>query len=212
MLQATSVALIDDHLLFRQSMSAWFATDPDLVLVGTDRTVPEFVARSVSAAVVLLDLALGDDSLVEDNIRTLRGLGAGVVVVSANAAPTIVSRAMLAGALGYVPKDASTDELRAAIIAAAAGCTYMTQDLATALLTYDEPGRPQLSPQELRTIQLYAGGMPMKSVARRLGVSPGAVKSYIDRIREKYERVGRDAPTKVDLYRRAVEDGYLSTL
>jgi len=80
---------------------------------------------------------------------------------------------------------------------------------ALALLAENPPARPRLSPQELHTLQLYAGGMPLKSVARRLAISEGAVKSYVDRIREKYQKVGRAAPTKIELYQRAVEDGYL---
>ena len=49
----------------------------------------------------------------------------------------------------------------------------------------------------------------MKSVACRLGVSPDTAKQYIDRVRLKYRKAGREATTKVDLYRRAVEDGHL---
>jgi two-component system nitrate/nitrite response regulator NarL len=50
----------------------------------------------------------------------------------------------------------------------------------------------------------------MKSVARRLGVTPHTAKSYIDRVREKYNDVGREARTKIELRIRAVEDGFLS--
>ena len=49
----------------------------------------------------------------------------------------------------------------------------------------------------------------MKSVARRLGVSIHTAKGYIDRVRDKYTRAGRETSTKLDLHQRAVEDGLL---
>lgn len=206
-----TVGLIDDHQLFRQSVGAWLAAEgQDIDVVASVRTVEEFIhSPGRDAAVVLLDLRLADDSSVEDNLGALRERSR-VVVVSANAEPAVVQRALLAGAMGYVPKAASAEEMLAAIRSTATGSTYMTQELALALIEHHPAERPRLSRQELRTLQWYAGGLPMKSVARRLDVSEGAVKSYVDRIREKYEKAGREAPTKVDLYRRAVEDGYLS--
>jgi DNA-directed RNA polymerase specialized sigma24 family protein len=51
--------------------------------------------------------------------------------------------------------------------------------------------------------------MPMKSVARKMTISDETVKQYLGRVREKYARAGRAAPTKLDLYHRAVEDGHL---
>jgi two-component system, NarL family, response regulator DevR len=51
--------------------------------------------------------------------------------------------------------------------------------------------------------------MPMKSVARQMTISNETVEQYLGRVREKYARVGRAAPTKVELYYRAVEDGHL---
>jgi DNA-binding CsgD family transcriptional regulator len=51
--------------------------------------------------------------------------------------------------------------------------------------------------------------MPLKSVARKMGISPETAKQYLTRVREKYVSAGRAAPTKLELYHRAVEDGLL---
>jgi len=51
----------------------------------------------------------------------------------------------------------------------------------------------------------------MSSVARRLNVKQGTAKSYLDRVRDKYEQAGRAARTKLELRDRAVEDGVLSS-
>jgi DNA-binding CsgD family transcriptional regulator len=66
-----------------------------------------------------------------------------------------------------------------------------------------------LSQQERRALQLYATGMPLKSVARKMTISDETVKQYLGRVREKYARAGRAAPTKLELYHRAVEDGHI---
>lgn len=68
----------------------------------------------------------------------------------------------------------------------------------------------QLSGREREVLRLYATGLPLKAVAERLGVAYSTAKENITRIRVKYVEVGRPAPTKVDLLRRAVEDGILT--
>lgn len=51
--------------------------------------------------------------------------------------------------------------------------------------------------------------LPIKSAARRLGISEETAKQYVRRVREKYAQANRAAPAKVDLYHRAIEDGHL---
>jgi hypothetical protein len=92
------------------------------------------------------------------------------------------------------------------------GCRRQGLDfpgLAYILATDDAAGRPALSHQERRALQLYATGMPMKSVAEKMTISDETVKQYLAGVREKYARAGRAAPTKLELYYRAVEDGHL---
>jgi DNA-binding NarL/FixJ family response regulator len=130
-------------------------------------------------------------------------------VLAASDKPLPVRAAMRAGALGYVLKDEKTSEVRAAIKAVAAGTDWISPRLAYILAADDAPDRPALSPQETRALQLYATGMPLKSVARRMAISEETVKQYVSRVREKYARAGRSAPSKLELYYRAVEDGHL---
>lgn len=209
-----TVALVDDHELVRDGIVSWLKEHASAIRI-TD-SVPTVAALRAGPGwgsdVVMLDLNLGDESTVEDNMAALGGAGSRVVVVSENKTSETARRAMRAGACGYVPKSATAAEMAVAIAEVDGGGTYMSRALALALLAEPELTRPALSAQELTTLRMYAGGMPMKSVARRMGISEGSVKSYVDRIREKYARAGRDAPTKIDLYRRAVEDGHLPLL
>ena len=115
---------------------------------------------------------------------------------------------MRTGARGHVLKHEEAAELWAAIRAVAAGTDWVSSPLAYILATDDAPDRPALSAQDTRTLRWYATGMPIKPVARRLGISPRWPGNTCG-IREKYAEANRPAPTKPDLYHRAVEDGHL---
>jgi len=172
-------------------------------------TLPSARARR-AAHVVLLDLELRDGTVAKRNVAAIRAAGPAGLVLSASDKPVTVREAMRAGALGYVLKNEGTALVRAAIKAVAGGRIGSRPGWPTSSpLTTPRTG-PGLSAQETRALQLYATGMPMKSVARRMCISEETAKQYVGRVREKYSRAGRAAPTKLELYYRAVEDGHLS--
>jgi two-component system nitrate/nitrite response regulator NarL len=205
------VAVVDDHPIVRDGITAWVAApDSGIRVVATAATVDALLAGAGRRAdVVLLDLDLGDGATAERNVAAIRAAGPAVLVLSASGRPAAVRDAMRAGARGYVLKHEEAAELRAAIRAVAAGTDWVSPRLARIFATDDAPDRPSLSTQETRTLRLYATGMPIKSVARRLGISEETAKQYVRRVREKYAQANRAAPTKLDLYHRAVEDGHL---
>ena len=181
-----------------------------ITVIATAPTVDALLSGpGRDARVVLLDLDLRDGTTVEGNVAAVLAAGPAVLVLAASDRPPSVREAMRAGALGYVLKSEEPATVRAAITAVAAGTDWISPRLAYILATDDAPDRPVLSPQEERALRLYATGMPMKSVARRMTLSEETAKQYVGRVREKYARAGRAAPTKIELYHRAVEDGYL---
>ncbi|HTT51139.1 MAG TPA: response regulator transcription factor [Streptosporangiaceae bacterium] len=205
------VAAVDDHPVILGGLAAWVApAGSGIRVIGTAATVDGLLAGPARRAhVVLLDLDLGDGSTAERNVAVIRTAGPAVLVLSASDRPAAVRAAIRAGALGYVLKNEETSEVRAAIKAVAAGKDWISPRLAYIFATDDESDRPALSAQETRVLRLYATGMPMKLVARRMCISEETAKQYVGRAREKYARAGRAAPTKLDLYYRAVEDGHL---
>jgi lambda repressor-like predicted transcriptional regulator len=68
----------------------------------------------------------------------------------------------------------------------------------------------RLSPQERAILIAYASGLTLQSAASRAGVKVGTAKEYLDRVKLKYRRAGRPANTKIELARRAREDGFMS--
>src|SRR5262249_35943159 len=135
--------------------------------------------------------------------------GRAVVVLAAWDGRAGVRDAMRAGARGYVLKQEEAAELRAAILAVAAGKDWVSPRLAYIFATDDAPDRPALSTQETRTLRLYATGLPIKSVARRLGISEETAKQYVRRGRGKYAQANRAAPPQLDLYHRAPADRHI---
>ena len=208
-----TVAAVDDHPIVLDGMAAWIgaaAGEGGIELIATAATVNVLLAGpGRDADVVLLDLDLQDGTTVDSNVDAIRAAGPAVLVLAASDKPVSVRAAIRAGALGYVLKSEEAGRVRDAITAVAAGTDWISPRLAYIFATDDAPDRPSLSPQEARALRLYATGMPMKSVARRMLIGEETAKQYVGRVREKYSRVGRAAPTKMELYYRAVEDGYL---
>jgi DNA-binding NarL/FixJ family response regulator len=205
------LAAVDDHPIILDSIAGWVSgPDSGVRVIATAATVDDLLAGpGRDAHVILLDLDLGDGTTAERNVAMIRAAGPAVLVLAASDKPVSVRDAIRAGALGYVLKNEETSGVRAAIKAMAAGKDWVSPRLAYIFATDDAPDRPILSAQETRALQLYATGMPMKSVARRMCISEETARQYVGRVREKYARAGRAAPTKLDLYYRAVEDGHL---
>lgn len=201
------IAIVDDHALFRESVTAWLQIhEPDIITV---RSVDSVDKLTVAVDVVLLDIDLGPrHPPASASVRDVVATGSAVLVVSALAHPRLVRQAMTSGALGYVPKHEPPHVLVQGLRTVARGELFLTPDLAAALAESGDDV-PSLSPQELRALRLYASGLKMDSVARRLGVSPATVREYLDRVKRKYEQVGRPARTKAELWHVAAEDGHV---
>lgn len=206
------LALVDDHELVVDALVAWLATSaPEIEISYAGNDASAALALAHDLDVVVLDLDLGAGSAEPPElVREFEKCGAHVLIVSAAGNPPLVRATVLAGALGYVPKSAPSATLLEALRTVATGRSYVSPDLAGILLDADGAvPRPELSPQESVALRLYASGLKMDSVARRMNVSPHTAKEYIDRVRAKYGAVGRQARTKTELYMRANEDGLL---
>jgi NAD(P)-dependent dehydrogenase (short-subunit alcohol dehydrogenase family)/DNA-binding NarL/FixJ family response regulator len=209
--EVIDVAAVDDHPIILDSVAGWVQTDEgDIRVIATAPTVSALLAGpGRRAAVVLLDLDLGDGSTAESNVAAIIAEGPAVLVLSASDQPSSVRAAMRAGARGYALKSDQADQIRSAIREVAAGRDWISARLALILATDNAADRPALSQQERRALQLYAAGLPMKSVAKSMSIGEETVKQYLTRVRRKYALAGRAAQSKLELYHRAVEDGHL---
>lgn len=208
------LGVVDDHEVVRNGVAyaiaqrdqprgerpIWFCSE------GAD--VTSLLSRT-PCDVVLLDMFLGDGSEPGANVARLRDWGAEVLVFSVADDPVAVRAALRHGALGVIPKTALAETMMAAVRRAAEGLEVGTALWAPALAGDAHFTSAGLSPREREALKLYAAGLPLKAVAARMGVADTTVKELLSRIRNKYRRADRPAPTKVDLRQRAVEDGIL---
>ncbi|MET0780690.1 MAG: response regulator [Microbacterium sp.] len=210
----TRVALIDDHESVRLGLEAACARAQKVVVFSGSNVTGYLDWRAFSAAppadVVVLDLTLGDGTTVTENVRRLVVDGSSVIIHSVADRPAAVREALAAGAAGVVSKASPIDDVIAAISTVASGEPLNNVEWASAVEGDRAFADAQLSARERDVLRLYAAGLPLKVVADRLGVAYSTAKENITRVRVKYVEVGRPAPTKVDLLRRAMEDGILA--
>lgn len=200
------VAIVDDHELFAEALTVWVRDTLDgveVVYAGADpRQVPP------GTDLVLLDIDLGPKARpAEDVTADLVAAGAFVLLVSALGDAARIRPALAAGALGYVPKRAGGETLLEAVNTALRGEVYVSPDLAAVMMADDDV--PDLSTQEATALRLYASGLKLDSVARRMNVSPSTAREYLHRVRRKYAVVGRQVRTKTDMYAAAIKDGLI---
>lgn len=211
----TRVALIDDHESVRLGLEAACAREDDLSVVFSGDTVTEYskwllYSGSEPADVVVLDLTLGDGTTVTENVTRLVRDGSAVMIHSVADRPAAVREALAAGAVAVVSKSSRIDDVTRAIRVVARGDALDNVEWASAVEADRAFADAQLSAREREVLRLYAAGLPLKAVADRLGIAYSTAKENITRVRVKYIDVGRPAPTKVDLLRRAMEDGLVT--
>ncbi|MDJ0350937.1 response regulator transcription factor [Cryobacterium sp. PH29-G1] len=207
------VGIVDDHESVRLGLQAACENAGYEVLFAA-ATAQELVdgLAGRKCDVIVLDLSLGDGSLVTDNVHLVQTTGSAVLVHSIADRVASVREALAAGAAGVIPKSSPTTTVMAAVASVARGDVLNNLEWATAIDADRDFAKAQLGRRERDVLHLYASGLPLKMVAMQLGIAHSTAREYLDRIRVKYVEVGRPAPTKVDLLRRAVEDGILPGL
>lgn len=203
------IGLVEDHESVVIGLSTMLGREPDLNVVATAPTVDQLLSQTADLDLAVLDLRLADGSRPEDNVRSFRSRGIEVLVFTGAENAFLVRAAAKAGVLGVVRKSQDAATVVDAVRQAASGCQVVTADWAAAI--DGDPGLSNvgLSPRQEEVLTLYASGEKASRVARLTGLSEQTVNDYLSRIRQKYAEAGRPAPTKTDLYKRAVEDGWL---
>ncbi|MFT3798922.1 response regulator [Microbacterium sp.] len=203
-----AIGIVDDHPAVLAGVTAMLDGQPDVVVAGTGATVAALLRTGASFDLVLLDLVLADGSTPTGNMRRLEAV-APVLAFTSGDQPQLVRDVAQAGAVGMIRKSEPPAVLLQTVRQALAGEPVPTPDWAAALIGDSEFVRAGLSDREREVLRLYASGETAERVAEALFLSRTTVIEHVKRIRAKYGAVDRAAPTKVDLFRRAVEDGLI---
>lgn len=207
------LAILDDHEMLLDTMSSWIkanAPDFDLALSATS-WVDLVHSDNFPTELVMIDFQLKEHVSIEARVRTCRAAGAKVIVISSLDTREARQRALDAGASVFLSKSLSMVEIMNEVraVMGAPRDTHPPRDwrpLPSGAASYP---RPKLSAGETTALRLYASGSSTTEVAREMNVQYETAKTYIRRVREKYAKVDRPAGKKVELIRRAAEDGYL---
>lgn len=207
----TRVAILEDQELVRRGLEELVKTSSvcEVVWSGTDPhdLVAAMSVPATHADVALLDVNLGGAILTPADVRRLTELGTRSVIVSAMAPRPMIAGLLSAGAVGVVTKDDSAHDLLSAIQAAVEGDEWITAEMAAALAGVSDSQMPALSAQETNVLTMYANGIKVATIARRLEISPNTVKDYLKRIRAKFADAGIVVVTQLDLHRQASKMG-----
>ncbi len=203
------IAHVDDHETVRLGFSSLLDGESDLELVASTSTVAELLPQLDRIDLVVLDLRLSDGSSLSANLSTLSASGARVLALTGADNVLDLRAASREGVLGIVRKSDTREVIIEAVRLAARGESIVTTEWAAALDSDPQLRSAGLSPKEQQVLALYASGEKSVTVADRTGLSAGTIAEYVRRIRVKYAIAGRPAHTKIDLYKRAVQDGIL---
>jgi DNA-binding NarL/FixJ family response regulator len=181
------VVVADDHELVRAGLVELLGAAQDIEVIAAapdGETALEIVSRQ-HPEVVLMDLSMPGIGGIEATRRILvENPLVRVVVLTSFSDSSEVLGALDAGAVGYMLKDASPDELRGGVRAAARGESPLSPKAANAVLAArDEAQRiPELSVREREVLGCVAAGLPNKLIARRLEISEKTVKAHLTSI------------------------------
>jgi NarL family two-component system response regulator LiaR len=206
------IMLVDDHAVVRSGLAAFLMAYDDLELVGeaSDGTEAVRLCAAVQPDVVLMDLIMPemDGATATREIRTLFP-DIQVLALTSFKEDDLVQGALEAGAIGYLLKNISTDELANAIRSAHAGRPTLAPEAAQALIQNatrkqdHEPG-DDLTEREREVLRLMVEGLNNSAIAERLVVSRSTVKFHVSNILSKLHASSRTEAVAYALQRNLV--------
>jgi NarL family two-component system response regulator LiaR len=196
-----SVLLVDDHAMVRQGVRAFLVTQPDIMVVGEAGSGEEAVRLAAQHVpdVILMDLIMPDMDGVEATRRVKQvSPRSQVVVLTSYHEDEHIFPVLKAGALSYILKDVSANELAAAVRKAAVGEAVLHPRVAARVIKELQGARgekvnpfTELSERELEVLKLIADGMSNAEIAARLVLSEKTIKGHVSNILSKLHLVDR---------------------
>jgi DNA-binding NarL/FixJ family response regulator len=202
-----SVLLVDDHAVVREGYRRLLERAGGIAVVGeaADADSAHALYCSLEPQVVVMDITMPGTSGIEVMRRMLSSRpDARVLIFSMHEDTIFATRALQAGAFGYVTKASAPQTLVEAVHSVATGNKYLSAELAHKLALRDFTGaqREGLTAREIQVLRLLAQGQSVKAIADAMGLSPKTVANHQSAIKQKLE-----AGTAIELLRKAMELG-----
>ena len=201
MAESISVLLVDDHAMVRQGVKAFLVTQPDLSVVGEAGSGEEAIklAAQLIPDVILMDLIMPRMDGVEATRRVKQvSPRSQIVVLTSYHEDEHIFPALKAGALSYILKDVSAEELALVVRKAAAGEAILHPRVAARVIKELQGRREdapnpftELSERELEVLKLIADGMSNAGMAEKLVLSEKTIKGHVSNILSKLHLADR---------------------
>lgn len=212
--KSVRIAIIDDHDAVRTGVRTWCTEAVPPILVQAEyNSAAELLTSTPTRGnldVVTLDIETPDQRINLALIELVGKAGHRIVIYSRIESEEVIMKCLDLGAMSYIAKSEGREHLLDAIRHAAVDVPHVSPLMANAMNKDRRLGRPRLSPREQEVLLAWFQTESKERVARQLYMSPGSVKTYLQRVRAKYAAVGRPAPTKAALVARAAQDGIIS--
>lgn len=200
------IVIADDHPIVRRGLRTLINSEPGMELVGEARDGVEaiYAARTIRPDVILLDLVMPRQNGLEAIKEIKReNAEARILVLTSFADDDKLFPAIKAGALGYLLKDSSPEELLEAIRSVYRGESFLHPTIARRLISElsQPPSLPPtsqpLTEREVGVLKLVAQGLTNQEIAERLTLSEWTVRTHMRNILEKLHLANR---TQAALY------------
>jgi len=190
--------IVDDHPLFREGLRQMIDRTAGLMVCGeaADAAAALKAIPEVKPDLVLVDISLGGANGI-DLIKSIKGKydDLPILVISMHDESLYAERALRAGALGYVMKNAPAKTVKNAIFKVLGGEMFLSGKMTSSVLAKlmrakpDKPVSPieQLSDRELEVFQMLGEGKGTRQIAEELGLTIPTINSFRNRIKEKLE-------------------------
>lgn len=189
--QPIRVMIVDDHTMVRRGLATILKVFDDLQLAGEAQNGAEAITLcgEVSPDVILMDMVMPEmDGAAATRVIREKYPQVQVIALTSFKEGKLIKNALEAGAIAYLLKDVSADDLARAIRAAHAGRATLSPEAAQALIeTANQPPMPglDLTEREREVLTLMTEGLNNTQIAGRLTVSPSTIKSHVSNVLSK---------------------------
>lgn len=190
-----TVLVADSQLLFAETLAISLGMKPDIrVFDEYPATAREAIeaTRRLQPDVALLDYWLLEGGPAAAEAIRFLSPPTKVLLLSWELSPDYISNSVSSGAVGFLPKSISVNEVAEAVRRAEAGQSFVYQDKLTRMFArlqrqYEETARlaerfRELTPRQLQVLGMLGAGFPIEEVGKRLGISRGTVMLHINKI------------------------------
>lgn len=198
--KAISVLIVDDHSVVRLGMAALLNAETGIKVVGNAKNGIEAVsmARMLRPDVIVMDIEMPRKDGIEATADILaEDPDAKILILTSFSTPDRIAKAIRAGALGAIMKNADDSEMVAAIRAVVQGNPCIANDIKR--LLHEDPPAPELSQRQQEVLDSITRGLTNADIAKQLGISIDMVKKHMTALMQKMGAANRSEAVAIAL-------------